>query len=89
VRFKWDKKKNEQLIKKRNIDFEIAGDVFEHPYHLSQKSDDPEQWRAIGWIKGHLITLIYEEREDEEGIYYWFVTAWNSTNTERNLFNED
>lgn len=47
-----------------------------------------EVCRAIGWLSGRLITLIYEEREDGQGVYYWFVTAWSSTQAERRLFDE-
>jgi uncharacterized DUF497 family protein len=88
MRIKWDLKKNEKLIEERNIDFQDASRIFGQSYHLSQKNDDPEQWRVIGWVDSRLITLIYEERQDEEGIYFWFVTAWVSTPSERKLFNE-
>jgi len=88
VRFEWDQKKNERLMKERNIDFNEVIEIFGHAYHLSQKNDDPEQWRAVGWVKGRLVPLIYEEREDETEVYYWFVTAWNATSAERKLFNE-
>ncbi len=88
MRFDWDQTKNKLLVKNRNIDFNDVGEVFERGYHLSQKNDDPEQWRAIGWVKGSLVSLIYEERVDKEGLYFWFVTAWKSTNAERILFNE-
>lgn len=89
MRFKWDSKKNEQLARERNISFVNVREIFEATYHLSQKNDDPEQWRAIGWARGQLVTLIFEEREDSSGIYYWLVTAWSSTNSERKLFNEE
>ena len=88
MRFKWDQKKNKQLMGERNIKFENLEEIFDRSYHLSQKNDDPEQWRAIGWAQGRLVTLIYEEREDANGIFYWFITAWISTNAERRLFNE-
>jgi len=39
-------------------------------------------------MQDRLVTLIYEEREDDEGIYYWFVTARDPTKEERKLFNE-
>ena len=88
IRFKWDQQKNRQLIKERSLDFQYAKELFGSSYNLSQKSDDPEQWRAIGWVSGRLITLIYEEREDNEGLFYWLVTGWLATETEEKLFNE-
>ena len=88
MRFRWDNKKNQLLTIKRGLDFEIIVQLFERSYHLSRKYDDPEQWRAIGWVNSRLITVIYEEREDQDGPFYWFVTAWIATKTEEKLFNE-
>jgi len=47
----------------RGIGFEEAREVFEHPYYQDQRADDPEQYRAIGWVRGRLFTLIFEVRE--------------------------
>ena len=44
--------------------------------------------RAIGFVEGKLVTLIYEVREDNEGEYYHLVTYWPSTKTERKLYEE-
>lgn len=74
MRLKWDDKKSDKLKKQRGLSFSELVEVFEKTYHLSQKRDDPEQWRAIGWVKGKLSSLIYEEREDGDGSYYWLVT---------------
>jgi dTDP-4-dehydrorhamnose 3,5-epimerase-like enzyme len=52
------------------------------------RSDDPEQFRAIGWVKGQLFSVIYEIREDEEGEYYHRVTLWKSTRQEEILYEE-
>ena len=89
MRYKWNKKKNEKLLKERGAGFGVVVELFDHPYHLSQKNDDPEQWRAIGWAQGKLMTLIFEEREDEAGPYYWLVTFWSSTKTERGLYHKN
>jgi hypothetical protein len=41
----------------------------------------------IGWVKGRLVTLIVEAREDElVGGYDWFVTLWSSTPSERAIY---
>jgi hypothetical protein len=39
---------------KRLIGFEEAQEVFSHPYYLDQRSDYPEQYRAIGWVRNQL-----------------------------------
>ena len=31
-----------------------------HPYYGDRRSDDSEQFRAIGWVAGRLYSLIYE-----------------------------
>ena len=49
---------------KRGIGFEEAQEIFSHPYYLDQRSDSPEQYRAIGWVSAQLYSLIFEMRED-------------------------
>ena len=73
---------------RRGIGFEEAQEVFSHPYYLDQRSDLPEQYRAIGWVGDRLYTVIFEQREDDEGEYYHLVTLWKSTTEERELYEE-
>lgn len=73
---------------KRGIGFEEAQNIFSHPYYLDQRSDIPEQYRAIGWVGERLYTLIFEPREDEHGEYYHLVTLWKSTRQEQDLYEE-
>ena len=91
MRFKFDKKKSSQLKKnpKRGVDFEEAQEVWSHPYYLDQRSEVPEQYRAIGWIRGKLYSVIFEIREDEDGEYYHLVTLWKSTKEEHKLYEEN
>ncbi len=51
-----------------------------------QRSDDPEQYRAIGWVQDRLFTVIFEVREDNLGEYCHLVTPWRSTREERELY---
>ncbi len=88
MRFQWDEEKSEKLRQERGLGFSELTGLFEKPYHLSQKQDDPEQWRAIGWVGEKLVSLIYEEREDTEGPFYWFVTYWPATRAERRLYEQ-
>ena len=90
MRFQFDPRKSKQLRAnpKRGIGFEEAQEVFSHPYYLDQRSDVPEQYRAIGWVGGRLYSLIFEVRNDCEGEYYRLVTLWKSTRQERKLYEE-
>jgi uncharacterized DUF497 family protein len=69
MRFHFDERKSGRLRAnpKRGIGFEEVQEVFSHPYYLDQRSDWPEQYRAVGWVGEHLYAVIFEVREDEEG----------------------
>jgi len=57
MRFHFDDRKSGRLRAnpKRGIGFEQAQDVFSHPYYLDERSDLPEQYRAIGWVVSRCI----------------------------------
>jgi uncharacterized DUF497 family protein len=88
MRFNFDGSKSSQLKKnpKRGVDFNEVQEIWTHPYYLDQRSEVPEQFRAIGWVGGRLYSVIFEIREDEEGEYYHLVTLWKSTKEERKLY---
>ena len=90
MRFEFDPRKSSLLRKnpKRGIGFEEAQEIFERPYYLDQRSDLPEQFRAIGWVGTILYSLIFEVRSDEEGEFYHLVTLWKSTKEEKALYEE-
>ncbi|HWB33304.1 MAG TPA: BrnT family toxin [Acidobacteriaceae bacterium] len=73
---------------KRGIGFEEAQEIFLRPYYQDQRSDLPEQYRAIGWVADKLYTLIFEVREDRAGEFYHLVTLWKATRGERQLYEE-
>ena len=91
MRFKFDKNKSEQLRRnpKRKIGFEEVQEIWERTYYEDCRSDVPEQFRAIGWVKGSLYSVIFELREDVESEYYHLVTLWESTNEERKLYEKN
>ena len=64
---------------KRGIGFEDVQEAFSHPYYLDQRSDLPEQYRAIGWVGERLYAVISKLSEDKEGEYYHLVTFWKAT----------
>jgi uncharacterized DUF497 family protein len=90
MRFDFDAQKSARLRAnpKRGIGFEEAQEIFERPYYLDQRTDMPEQYRAIGWVRQKLYSLIFEIREDEDGEYYHLVTLWRATTEEQRLYGE-
>jgi len=91
MRFRFDERKSRRLRAnpKRSIGFEEAQEVFSHPYYLDQRSDLPEQYRAIGWVSAQLYAVIFEVREDEDGEFYHLVTLWKATPQERRLYEQN
>lgn len=90
MRIRFDRRKSERLRlnPKRGIGFEEAQEIFSHPHYVDRRSDLPEQYRAIGWAREQLYSVIFEVREDAEGEYYHLVTLWKSTRQERALYGE-
>jgi uncharacterized DUF497 family protein len=91
MRFSFDPKKSVRLRSnpKRGIGFEEAQEVFLRPYYQDQRSDMPEQFRAIGWVGQRLYSVIFEVREDDEGEFYHLVTLWKATREEQELYEEN
>jgi uncharacterized DUF497 family protein len=58
-------------------------------YYQDQRSDLPEQHRAIGWVGQRLYSLIFEMREDDEGEFYHLVTLWKATREEGELYEDN
>jgi uncharacterized DUF497 family protein len=88
MRSRFSNAKSESLRRnpKRGISFEEAQEVFTRPYYQDKRSDDPEQYRAIGWVQDRLFTVIFEIRKDSLGGYCHLVTLWRSTREERELY---
>jgi uncharacterized DUF497 family protein len=64
-------------------------EIFDQAYLADQKSDDPERFRAIGWCRGFLCSVIFEVRHDAVGEFYHFVTAWKATREEAQSYAEN
>jgi uncharacterized DUF497 family protein len=64
-------------------------ELFSRPYWLDQRSDCPEQYRAIGWVGDRLFSVIFEVREDHEGEILHLVTLWRATKEEIRLYEEN
>lgn len=88
MRFRFGSTKSEALRRKpkRGIGFEEAQRIFTHPYYQDRRSDDPEQFRVIGWVGDRLFTVNLEIREDSLGEFIHLVTLWRSTREEKELY---
>jgi uncharacterized DUF497 family protein len=91
MRFRFDPRKSQRLRAnpRRGIGFEEVQELFSCPYWLDQRSDVPQQYRAIGWVGDRLYSVIFEVREDDEGEILQLVTLWRSTKEEVRLYEEN
>ena len=91
MRFSFDPRKSRRLCAngRRGIGFEEARELFSHPYWVDQRSDVPEQYRAIGWVGERLYSIIFEMREDDAGGILHLVTLWKSTREEIRLYEDN
>jgi uncharacterized DUF497 family protein len=91
MRFKFDKKKSAiiKLNPKRGIGLDEVQEIWAHSYYQDYRNDDPEQFRAIGWVNAKLYSVIFEIREDEKGEYYHLITLWKSTKEEIRLYEKN
>jgi uncharacterized DUF497 family protein len=61
MRIRWDEAKRQEVLQRRQIDFAVLYEVLSLPYVEDQRSDDPEQYRVIGfgrdaWSRSSLST---------------------------------
>jgi len=70
MRFDFDTEKSRSVKRKHGDSLKEAQDLFDQMYLVDQRNDDPEQFRAIGWCRGRLCSVIFEIRHDAEGEYY-------------------
>lgn len=89
MRFDYDQKKSRDVKQKHGISLKEAQEIFDQVHLIDQKSDDPRQFRAIGWCVGRLCSVIFEIRHDAEGEFYHLVTAWKATKEEEQSYAEN
>jgi uncharacterized DUF497 family protein len=89
VRLEFDRAKSQEVKRKHGVSLKEAQEIFDQVYLLDQKNDDPEQFRAIGWCRGYLCSVIFEIRRDSGGEYYHLVTAWKATKEEEKSYAEN
>lgn len=89
MRFSFDRAKSRAAKRTHGVSLEEVQEIFDQAYLVDQRSDDPEQFRAIGWCCGDLCSVIFEIRQDSEGDYYHLITAWKATKEEQRSYAEN
>jgi uncharacterized DUF497 family protein len=89
VRCRFDRKKSRDVKRKHGLSLKEAQEIFDQVHIVDQRTDYPEQFRAIGWCHGILCSVIFEIRDDSEGQYYHLVTAWKATVEEEQSYAEN
>jgi len=89
MRFDLDPRKSRETKEKHGVSLEEAQEIFDQVYLVDQKNDDPDQFRAIGWCRGRLCSVIFEIRHDSKGEYCHLVTAWKATKEEEQSYAEN
>ena len=67
MRLEFDAEKNLQVKLKHGVSLSEARQIFDQVYLVDQKSDDPQPFRAIGWCRSRLCSVIFEIRYDAAG----------------------
>lgn len=88
MRFRFDVGKDREVKRKHGISLKQAQEIFDQAHLVDRKSDDPEQFRAIGWSGGRLCSVIFEIRRDRDGEFHRLITAWNATRQEEDAYAE-
>lgn len=86
MRFRFDAAKNAEVERKHGVSLEEAQEIFEQAHLVDRKNDDPEHFRAIGWSRGRLCSVVFEIRNNADGEYCHLITAWKSTRQEEEAY---
>ncbi|MBZ5582350.1 MAG: BrnT family toxin [Acidobacteriia bacterium] len=89
MRFDFDREKSRAVKRRHGVSLKEAQEIFDQVYLVDQKNDDPEQFRAIGWCRGRLCSVIFQIRHDPAGEYYHLITAWKATKEEERSYAEN
>lgn len=89
MHIRWDEKKRQEVLQKRQIDLACLQELLSLPYAEDQSHDDPEQYKVIGFLRGQLVSFIIEYRRDAVGKHMWVVTAWHATTKEQKDYEDE
>jgi uncharacterized DUF497 family protein len=88
MRAQFDASKKTEVLRKHGVSLEEAREIFDQSYIVDANNDEPQQFRAIGWSRGRMCSVIFEVRRDSLGEYYHLVTAWKATKQEVQAYAE-
>jgi uncharacterized DUF497 family protein len=94
MRLEFNRGRIRQVKRKHGVSLKEAQELFDQTYLVDQKlvdqkNDSPEQFRAIGWSRGRLCSLIFEIRRDSDGEFHHLITAWKATAQEEQSYAEN
>ena len=68
MKFEWDERKNEENLRKHELDFADAHEVFELPMLVAvdkREGYGEERYLAIGFLKHLVVVLVFAEPDDD------------------------
>jgi uncharacterized DUF497 family protein len=89
MRFEFDREKSRDVKRKHGVSLTEAQEIFDQAYLVDRKNDHPRQFRAIGWCRGRLCSVVFEIRHDAGGEYHHLITAWKATKEEEQAYAEN
>ncbi len=83
MRFSWDPNKNDSNVAKHGVSFLLATTIFNGAVCLLQSDrGSEERHKAIGEIEGRMFTVVFTDRETEQGIVRRIISARRARNNE-------
>ncbi|MCA2673118.1 MULTISPECIES: hypothetical protein [unclassified Microcystis] len=76
MRIQWDEAKRQRVLTERDIDFTRLNDLLYKPYIEDQRSEQPEQYRIVGFAGGTLTTFIENFGSETPSFYDGFTIKY-------------
>src|SRR6266542_2860271 len=89
VRYGWDEAKRRANLRKHGVDFAaVHGFEWDLAIRRIDDRDDYGELReqAIGFIGGRLHSLVFTEREDEQGELVWVISLRKAEAPEKRIY---
>ena len=88
--FEWDDDKAAANLRKHDVAFEVAEQVWDDPAHLivfDRHEEGEERWHAIGLVRGILIlTVVHVHPKIEDDALVRIISARKATANERKRY---
>ena len=90
VIFEWNDQKAAANLRKHNVSFELAQQVWDDPAHIilfDRTENDEERWHAIGLVRGIVIlTVVHAQPTIEDETSIRIISARKATADERKRY---